>query len=119
MSASHGFVTASLARFPQVSDEVTDASQPRIIENAPALRVTAATLMVLALCGCPRREAAAQRKIALLLPEAKTARYESQDRPRFEARVKALCSDCELIYGNAAQDASKQQSQAEAALTNG
>jgi D-xylose transport system substrate-binding protein len=33
--------------------------------------------------------------------------------------VKALCPDCEVIYANAAQDASKQQSQAEAALTNG
>src|SRR3954452_796452 len=31
-------------------------------------------------------------KIALLLPEPKTARYETQDRPLFEAKVKALCS---------------------------
>jgi D-xylose transport system substrate-binding protein len=58
-------------------------------------------------------------KIALLLPETKTARYESQDRPLFEAKVKALCSDCEIIYSNADQDASKQQQQAEAAITNG
>src|SRR4029453_11602972 len=59
------------------------------------------------------------KKIALLLPELKTTRYESQDRPLFEAKVKALCSDCEIIYSNANQDAPKQQSQAEAALTNG
>jgi len=58
-------------------------------------------------------------KIALLLPESKTARYESQDRPDFTAKLKALCSGCDLIYSNADQDASKQQSQAEAALTNG
>jgi D-xylose transport system substrate-binding protein len=58
-------------------------------------------------------------KIALLLPETKTARYESQDRPLFEAKVKALCSDCQIIYSNADQDASKQQQQAEAAITNG
>jgi D-xylose transport system substrate-binding protein len=58
-------------------------------------------------------------KIALLLPESKTARYESQDRPLFEAKVKELCSDCEIIYSNADQDASKQQQQAEAAITNG
>src|SRR5207237_7972861 len=37
----------------------------------------------------------------------------------FEAKVKALCSDCSIIYSNADQDATKQQSQAEAALTNG
>ena len=59
------------------------------------------------------------KKIALLLPETKTARYESKDRPLFEAKVKALCSDCSIIYSNANQDASTQQSQAEAALTNG
>ena len=58
-------------------------------------------------------------KIALLLPESKTARYESQDRPNFEKKVKALCSDCEIIYSNADQDAAKQQQQADAALTKG
>ncbi|HEX6715356.1 MAG TPA: hypothetical protein VF066_18335, partial [Thermoleophilaceae bacterium] len=52
-------------------------------------------------------------KIALLLPESKTARYETQDRPLFEAKVKALCSSCEIVYSNADQDASKQQQQAE------
>ena len=59
------------------------------------------------------------KKIALLLPESKTSRYETQDRPLFEAKVKELCSDCSIIYSNADQDATKQQSQAEAALTNG
>src|SRR4051794_14734355 len=58
-------------------------------------------------------------KIAFLLPESKTARYESQDRPLFEKKVKALCGDCEIIYSNADQDAAKQQQQAEAALTKG
>jgi D-xylose transport system substrate-binding protein len=58
-------------------------------------------------------------KIALLLPESKTARYESQDRPLFEAKMKELCPDCEIVYSNADQDASKQQNQAEAAITEG
>ena len=57
--------------------------------------------------------------IALLLPENHTPRYESRDRPEFEAKVKDLCSDCKLLYSNATQDAAKQQSQAEAALTQG
>jgi D-xylose transport system substrate-binding protein len=57
--------------------------------------------------------------IALLLPESKTARYESQDRPNFEAKVQELCSECEIIYSNADQDAAKQQQQAEAAITQG
>ncbi len=59
------------------------------------------------------------KKIALLLPETKTTRYEAQDRPLFEAKVKALCSDCEIIYSNADQKADQQQNQADAALTNG
>ncbi|HEU4411933.1 MAG TPA: sugar ABC transporter substrate-binding protein [Polyangiaceae bacterium] len=57
--------------------------------------------------------------IALLLPESKTARYESHDRPTFERRVRELCAGCKVIYSNADQDAAKQQGQAEAALTNG
>jgi len=57
--------------------------------------------------------------IALLLPESKTARYESQDRPNFERKVTELCPDCEIIYSNADQDPAKQQQQAEAAITRG
>ena len=57
--------------------------------------------------------------IALLLPETKTTRYEEQDRPNFERRVKELCADCEVIYSNADQDPAAQQQQAEAAITKG
>jgi D-xylose transport system substrate-binding protein len=57
--------------------------------------------------------------IALLLPETKTTRYEEQDRPNFERRVKELCADCEIIYANADQDPATQQQQAEAAITQG
>ncbi|KRE60380.1 substrate-binding domain-containing protein [Nostocoides sp. Soil756] len=59
------------------------------------------------------------QKIALLLPENKTARYEAFDKPMFEAAVKAACADCEVLYSNAEQDAAKQQQQAEAAITQG
>jgi D-xylose transport system substrate-binding protein len=59
------------------------------------------------------------KTIALLLPENHTPRYEANDRPDFEAKVKEICSDCKILYSNATQDASKQQSQAEAALTQG
>jgi D-xylose transport system substrate-binding protein len=57
--------------------------------------------------------------IALLLPETKTTRYEEQDRPNFERRVKELCKNCKVIYSNANQDPAKQQQQAEAAITKG
>jgi D-xylose transport system substrate-binding protein len=58
-------------------------------------------------------------KIALLLPENKTARYEAQDKPQFTARVKQLCPACQVLYANANQDAAKQQQQAESMLTQG
>ncbi|HEX8752659.1 MAG TPA: substrate-binding domain-containing protein [Solirubrobacterales bacterium] len=58
-------------------------------------------------------------KIALLLPESKTSRYESHDRPEFEEKVEELCEECEIIYSNANQSTSEQQSQGEAAITQG
>ncbi|MDR3069478.1 MAG: substrate-binding domain-containing protein [Propionibacteriaceae bacterium] len=57
-------------------------------------------------------------KIALLLPDAVTARYEQLDRPYFEEKVAALGS-YEVLYSNADNDAAKQQQQAEAALVQG
>jgi D-xylose transport system substrate-binding protein len=60
-----------------------------------------------------------KKVIALLLPESKTTRYEQQDRPNFERKVKELCPDCEIFYANADQDATKQQQQAESAITKG
>jgi D-xylose transport system substrate-binding protein len=58
-------------------------------------------------------------KIALMLPERQTARYETQDRPHFESTVKSICPTCSVVYENANQDASEQQSQAESVLTQG
>jgi D-xylose transport system substrate-binding protein len=67
----------------------------------------------------PATQASTVGKIALLLPETKTTRYETADKPDFEAKMKELCPSCEIIYSNANQDATQQLSQAEAALTNG
>jgi D-xylose transport system substrate-binding protein len=58
-------------------------------------------------------------KIALLLPESKTTRYETQDRPNFERKVHELCAECSIFYQNADQDPAKQQRQVEAAITQG
>jgi D-xylose transport system substrate-binding protein len=58
-------------------------------------------------------------KIGLLLPESKTTRYEAFDKPYMEAKLKELCPKCEILYQNADQDSAKQQSQAEAMLTQG
>ena len=58
-------------------------------------------------------------KIGLLLPETTTARYESKDKPYFEAKLKEICPDCTLLYANANSDAAKQQQQAQSMLTQG
>jgi D-xylose transport system substrate-binding protein len=57
--------------------------------------------------------------IGFLLPETQTARYETQDKPLFEQKVAELCPDCEILYQNADQDPTKQQSQVEATVTEG
>jgi D-xylose transport system substrate-binding protein len=59
------------------------------------------------------------KTIALLLPESKTTRYESFDKPLFEAKVKELCSDCKVDYYNADQDSAKQAQQVDTALGKG
>jgi D-xylose transport system substrate-binding protein len=91
--------------------------------------VLASVALVFAACGSDDNNSSSSssgssgssesKKIALLLPESKTTRYEAQDRPLFTAKLKALCPNCKLIYSNADQDASKQQTQAEAAITQG
>jgi D-xylose transport system substrate-binding protein len=101
-------------------------STGRRTSRAAWLAVTVAAVALLAAaCGTTNNggggssSSGGGRKIALLLPESKTTRYEAQDRPQFEAKVKALCGDCQILYSNANQDAALQQNQADAALTNG
>lgn len=84
-----------------------------------AVGVLLALVAVAAGCGDSDDGGGGGAKIALLLPENETPRYEAHDRPEFEENVEAECPDCEILYSNATGDASKQQSQAEAALTQG
>jgi D-xylose transport system substrate-binding protein len=75
--------------------------------------------LALAAVGCGGGGGGSGPTVALLLPENQTARYETHDRPDFEAKLKQVCSNCKVLYSNATQDATKQQSQADAALTQG
>ncbi|MER6785386.1 substrate-binding domain-containing protein [Streptomyces sp. NPDC000658] len=59
------------------------------------------------------------KSIGLLLPDSVTARYEKFDKPYFDAKVKALCSDCKLEYANAAADPGKQAQQVSNMVTKG
>ncbi len=80
---------------------------------------------VVGLSGCatakPQAGSDADRpcKIAFLLPENTTPRYEADDHPLFLAAVKAQDPSCQVLYFNAANSADKQQQQAESALSQG
>jgi D-xylose transport system substrate-binding protein len=87
--------------------------------------LAAAVLLALGAAGCESSDSGSgsddskNAKIALLLPESQTTRYEQFDKPFFESKVKALCSGCSIIYNNANQQSDTQQQQAEAALNDG
>ncbi|HEY0949473.1 sugar ABC transporter substrate-binding protein [Nocardioides sp.] len=91
-----------------------------------AVCLAAASLLLVSACGgsgdgtsSAQGQPSASGKVAFLLPESKTAQYETQDRPWFFKNMEQLCPDCEVLYSNAEQDAQRQQQQAEAALVNG
>lgn len=89
----------------------------KLVKLVPAFAVVA---MCLTSCGgSDGAGVTLGKRIAFLLPESQTARYESKDLPLFEAKVKSLCLDCTVDYRNAHQDASMQLTQAEAALADG
>jgi D-xylose transport system substrate-binding protein len=82
--------------------------------------ISAALVAMSAAVGCKKSTPkAGGGSIALLLPESQTARYESADRPFFEAKFKALCPGVEIVYSNANQVTADQQQQAEAAIARG
>ncbi|WP_214411885.1 ABC transporter substrate-binding protein [Sphaerisporangium fuscum] len=58
-------------------------------------------------------------KVAFLMPDLASTRYELADKPLFEAKMKQLCPSCTVIYQNADSDAAKQQQQANSALAQG
>lgn len=63
--------------------------------------------------------AATNAKIAFLMPDIASTRYELFDKPLFVAKMKQLCSGCEVLYQNAEGDASKQQQQANSVIAQG
>ena len=91
--------------------------------------IAAAAVLLLALAGCGSDEGsgdsgggggdAANAKIAFLMPDTASTRYELADKPLFEKRLKELCAGCSVLYQNADSDAAKQQQQVDSALAQG
>ncbi|MER8185347.1 substrate-binding domain-containing protein [Kitasatospora sp. NPDC094015] len=89
---------------------------------------TAAVSMALSMAACgkagsDKKDSAASgdtKSIGLLLPEnASSTRYESFDKPFIEAKVKALCADCNVKYSNAEGSAAKQKQQFDTLIAQG
>lgn len=58
-------------------------------------------------------------KVAFLMPDEASTRYEQHDKPGFVQEMKKLCSGCSVLYQNADAVASKQQQQFNAAISQG
>jgi D-xylose transport system substrate-binding protein len=72
-----------------------------------------------AACGGGGGGSSSGAKIAFLMPDTGSTRYELHDRPGFEKRLKELCKDCKPLYNNADASADKQQQQFNSALAQG
>jgi D-xylose transport system substrate-binding protein len=96
---------------------VSDLTRRLVLAGATLVTVT----LGLTACASPNAadKGGGSKTIALLLPESKTTRYESFDRPIFEKTVKKQCADCTVKYYNADQDEAKQAQQMETAISAG
>src|SRR5260221_12690834 len=91
-------------------------SRPVLLRRVPfALAALLAIAFVAA--GCGGSSGGGGAKIALMLPENETPRYEINDRPDFEKAVEEQSGNCEFLYNNAGADAEKQKNQTKAAVT--
>jgi D-xylose transport system substrate-binding protein len=61
----------------------------------------------------------AHAKVAFLMPDEGSTRYEEHDRPGFVAEMKILCPGCKVLYQNADADASQQQQQFNSVISQG
>ena len=58
-------------------------------------------------------------KVAFLMPDEGSTRYEEHDRPGFVAEMQKLCPSCTVLYQNADADASRQQQQFNSVISQG
>lgn len=86
--------------------------------RAVAALAIAVVAAVTAACG-GGGEGSGGTKVAFLMPDTGSTRYELHDRPGFEKRLKELCGDCSPLYNNADGSADKQAQQFRSALSQG
>ena len=89
----------------------------------------AAAVAAVTLTGCTAKNAGSsdggggeshgQGRIAFMMPDLITPRWDAEDRVVFEEQAKKDCGDCKVTYYNAKGDADAQLSQVQAAIANG
>ncbi|PAZ13686.1 ABC transporter substrate-binding protein [Streptomyces sp. SA15] len=93
------------------------------IRDAAVAMTAISTAVALAACGAGGGNESGGGEstphIALLLPDSTTARWETQDRPLFERKIKELCDECTVEHGNARGEVAIQQEQMESMITKG
>ncbi len=110
-------VGAAAAPTSAITTPTVQAEATALIAAAAATAPAAAVTATAATSGTPASQVTGS--VALMLPDSKTNRYDTKDKPYFEAKFKSLCAACTVVYNNANGDASAQLSAAEAALANG
>jgi D-xylose transport system substrate-binding protein len=71
------------------------------------------------MAACGNGSGSGGTKVAFLMPDTGSTRYELHDRPGFEKRLKELCDDCDPLYNNADGSTDKQAQQFNSALAQG
>ncbi|GGN57628.1 solute-binding protein [Streptomyces albiflavescens] len=92
------------------------------IRGAAVVMTAISTAVVLAACGQGAGndpDGGNAPRIGLLLPDAVTARWETQDRPLLEKKITELCADCTIEHSNAKGDVATQQEQMDSMITKG
>ncbi|MGW0761742.1 substrate-binding domain-containing protein [Streptomyces sp. NPDC002814] len=92
------------------------------VRGAAVAVAAAATAAALAACGEGAGNDSGggnQTKIGVLLPDSTTARWETNDRPLLDGRIKELCDECTVEHANAKGDVAIQQAQMDSMLAEG
>ncbi|WP_369255760.1 substrate-binding domain-containing protein [Streptomyces sp. R35] len=92
------------------------------IRDAAIALTAVSTAVALAACGSDAENASPggnTPQIGVLLPDSTTARWETQDGPLLEKKIKELCADCTVEHVNARNDVATQQAQMDSMITKG
>ena len=119
LAMADGCCASSVALFTGGTPEENSVKK-RPVRAAAAVAAALVALTSAAACSSKGSGSNAENaKIAFLMPDIASTRYELYDAPLFKAKIKQLCAGCTVLYQNAGADAAKQQQQANSVLAQG